>query len=155
MNRLIMLFNGLIIGLSLTLSACSTHSPTTTNQAGNLSKPTVVTVRQGVVTSVKDVAILGKQGRAGGTVGSITGSLLGSSVPYAGSIIGSIVGGAIGSGADRELRKKPGLEITLQLENGENVIVTQLAETKFKTGDKVQLIVEDNVARVAHLQDNS
>ena len=76
-------------------------------------------------------------------------------MPYAGSILGSLIGGAIGGEAEKAAVKQAGYEITLQLASGEKVVVTQLAETKFKTGDKVQLILKDNVARVAHLQDNS
>ena len=136
--------NCIIASNVLFVAACSTNAPTTTNRAGTLSKESVVTVRQATVTSVKDVAIMGTRGRAVGTVGSIAGSILGSTVPIAGSILGSVIGGAVGSEADKELSKQKGLEITLQLNNGEKLVVTQLAETQFKVGDKVQLIVKDN-----------
>ena len=139
----------------LFMAACSSNAPIAKNQAGTMSKESIVTVKQGTVTSVKNVAIMGAKGRAGGTVGSIAGSILGSSIPVAGSLIGSMIGGAVGSEADKEFSKKAGLEITLQLASGEKVIVTQVADTAFKTGDKVQLIVKDNKARVAHLQSNS
>ena len=114
-----------------------------------------MTVKQGVVTSVKNVAIMGRKGNAVGTVGSVTGSILGASGTIAGSLIGSMIGGAIGSEADKALSKQKGLEITLQLNDGESVIVTQLAKAEFKAGDKVQLIIKDNKAQVAHLQSNS
>ena len=145
-----------VIGINvLFVSACSSNAPVAKNQAGSVSKESVVTVKQGVVTSVKNVSIAGRQGRAVGTVGSIAGSILGSTIPYAGGIIGSLIGGAVGSEADKELSKEKGLEITLQLSGGEKVVVTQLAEISFKAGDKVQLFMEDNKARVAHLQTNS
>ena len=137
------------------MAACSSNAPVAKNQAGTLSKEAVVTIKQGTITSVKNVSVMGPRGRAGGTVGSIAGSFLGYTVPYAGSIIGSMVGGAVGSEADKELSKKPGLEITMLLSDGEKVTVTQLAEPAFKVGDKVQLILQDNKARVAHLQTNS
>ncbi len=139
----------------LLLAGCTTNAPVTTNKVGTVTKEQVVTVKQGTVTGVKDVAIQGKTSAAGRTVGSVTGSILGSTVPYAGSIIGSLIGGAVGGEAEKAASKKAGLEITLQLEGGDKVVVTQLAETKFKTGDKVKLIMQNNVARVAHLQDNS
>ena len=135
----------------LFLAACSSNAPVTTNKAGTVSKEQVVTVKQATVTSVKKVAVLGKRYNAGRTVGSITGSILGSSGTIAGSILGSMIGGAVGSEADKAVSKKPGLEITLQLDNGEKVVVTQLAETSFKAGDKVKLIMQDNKAQVAHL----
>ena len=146
----------LLLGMSfLVVSACSTNAPTTTKQAGTLSKESVVTIKKGTVAGIKNVAIAGRSGSAARTVGSITGSILGSSVPYAGSIIGSLIGGAVGGEADKAVSKQAGLELTVQLASGERVVVTQLAETAFKVGDKVQLIVQDNKARVSHLQDNS
>ena len=55
-----------------------------------------------------------------------------------------------------QLSNQKGLEITLQLDDGgDKVVVTQLAETEFKVGDKVRLMVKDNKATVLHLQDNS
>lgn len=156
MNRITRCTLSMIVGANLLfIAACSSNTPTTNKQAGTLSKESAVTVKQGIVTSVKNVAIMGSKGRAAGTVGSIAGSILGSSVPYAGSIIGSMIGNAVGSEADKEFSKQKGLEITLQLSSGTRVVVTQLAETQFKPGDKVQLIMQDNKARVAHLQSNS
>jgi len=131
------------------------NAPVSTNKVGTVQKQQVVTIKQGTVTAIKDVAIQGKTSNAGRTVGSITGSVLGSAVPYAGSILGSLIGGAVGGEAEKAATKKAGYEISLALEGGDKVVVTQLAETKFKTGDKVRLIITDNVARVAHLQDNS
>jgi len=152
MNKII----NIIIGINfLVLAGCSTNTPDATSKVGTVKKEQVVTVKRGVVTAVKDVAIQGKSSNAGRTVGSITGSVIGSTVPYAGSIIGSLIGGAVGGEAEKAAVKKAGFEITLQLEGGDRVVVTQLADTKFKTGDKVQLIMKNNVARVAHLQDNS
>lgn len=146
----------IIIGISLLfIAACSSNAPVTNNQAGAVSKESIATVKQGTITSIKSVSIVGSRGRTISTVGSIAGSLLGSTVPVAGSIIGSLFGGAIGSEADKELSKQPGLEISLQLNNGERVTVTQLAATKFKVGDRVQLITQNQQSRVAHLQTNS
>ena len=146
----------LFLGASfLFLTACSTNAPVTANKPGTVKKEQVVTVKEGTVTAVKDVAIQGKSSAAGRTVGSVTGSILGSTVPYAGSIIGSLIGGAVGGEAEKAATKKAGLEITLELKSGDKVVVTQFADTKFKAGDRVQLIMQNNVARVAHLQDNS
>lgn len=152
MNKIISAFIGINF---LLLAGCSTNAPVTSSKVGSVKKEQIVTVKQGTVTAIKDVAIQGKSSAAGRTVGSVAGSVLGSTVPYAGSIIGSLIGGAVGGEAEKAANKQAGLEITLQLEGGEKVVVTQLAETKFKTGDKVQLIMQNNVARVAHLQDNS
>ena len=148
MNKFISMFMGINL---LLLTACSSNTPVANNQAGTMSKEEVVSIQKGTVASVKKVSIMGRRGNAVGTVGSITGSIIGSSVPVAGSIIGSLIGGAVGSEADTHLSKQDGLEITLQLDNGERVVVTQLAKTAFKAGDRVQLTLRDNVAQVTHL----
>jgi len=149
-------FTSVVLGFSfLVLAGCSTNAPVTNNTVGSVKKEQVVTVRQGTVTAVKDVAIQGRSSGAGSTVGSITGSLIGSTVPVAGSIIGSLLGSAVGGEAEKTATKQAALEITLQLEGGDKVVVTQLAETKFKPGDKVKLTMTDNKAQVSHLQDNS
>jgi len=151
MNKIISMFIGINF---LLLAGCSSNAPVTTNKVGTVQKQKVVTIKQGTVTAIKDVAIQGKTSNAGRTVGSVTGSIIGSAVPY-GGIFGSIIGSAVGGEAEKAAAKKAGYEISLDLEGGDKVVVTQLAETKFKTGDKVRLIITDNVARVAHLQDNS
>lgn len=145
------------LGMSmLFVSACSTtNAPATVKQAGSITTEPVVSIKQGKVISVKEVAIMGSKGRTVGTVGSIAGSILGSTIPVAGSIIGSMIGSAVGSEADKEFSKQKGLEITLELDSGVKVVVTQLAQTQFKAGDEVQLIMTDEKARVAHLQSNS
>lgn len=148
-------FISVVIGINfLVLAGCSTNAPVTSNKPGSVTKEQVVTVKKGTVTSIKNVAIQGKTSNAGRTVGSVTGSIIGSAVPY-GGILGSLIGGAVGGETEKAASKKAGYEISLELEGGDKVVVTQLAETKFKTGDKVQLIMQNNVARVAHLQDNS
>ena len=135
----------------LLLGGCASNTPVSNNTVGSVTKEQVVTTKQATVVSVKNVAIQGRSGGVVRTVGSITGSILGSSVPYAGSILGSILGGAMGSEADKAMSKQAALEITLNLEDGEKVIVTQLATKQFKAGDKVQLITRDGKASVSHL----
>ena len=140
------------LGLSFMLGGCSSNKPLSENKAGTLKKEKVIRVQQGTVVGIKDVAVKGEKSRVGGTVGSLAGSVLASgTIPYVGSLLGSMVGGAVGSSADDELSKKPGHEISLKLENGEQVTVTQLATTKFNIGDKVKLLLEDNVAQVVQL----
>ena len=140
------------LGLSFMLGGCSSNTPLSENKAGTLKKEKVIRVQQGTVVGIKDVAVKGEKSRVGGTVGSLAGSVLASgTIPYVGSLLGSMVGGAVGSSADDELSKKPGHEISLKLENGEQVTVTQLATTKFNIGDKVKLLLEENVAQVVQL----
>ena len=148
MSKMMIIFTGIIF----LLAACSSNSPVSENKPGTLKKQKVIRVHQGIVIGIRDVAVKGEKSRAGGTVGSIAGSVLGAgTIPYVGSLLGSMVGGAVGSSTDEELSKKPGHEISLKLENGEQVTVTQLATTTFNVGDEVKLVLEDNVAQVLQL----
>lgn len=141
------------IALSTMLSACST-APKSTNQPGSLKKQTVYQVQKGTIAEVKKVSVADPSSNSNvlRTTGSIAGSILGSA-HIAGSIIGSMIGSAAGGSVDREVSRKPALEISLLLENGENVVVTQLAnETlSFKKGDQVKLVKNENYAQVQHL----
>ena len=143
-------FVAIFLGINLLLVGCSSNAPLTENQPGSVKKVKTLRVQQGTVTTIKNVAVLGKKSNVGGTVGSIAGSLLGSG-SLAGSLLGSMIGGTVGSSADRDLRKQPGQEITLKLDNGEQVTVTQLASSQFRIGEKVKLVQQDNQAKVVHL----
>ncbi|GAA0414179.1 hypothetical protein GCM10009133_23170 [Cocleimonas flava] len=142
-----------IIVLCTFLSACST-APTTNNKANTIKKQPVLQVQKATISDVKKVSVADPSSNSSvlRTTGSIAGSILGSA-SIAGSIIGSMIGSAAGSSADRDLSKKPGLEISLLLDNGENVVVTQFEnETQtFKRGDKVKLVKNESYAQVEHL----
>jgi len=143
----------IIITLSALLSACTT-APNSDNKPGTMKKTTVLQVQTGTISEVKKVSVADPASNSGflRTTGSIAGSILGAG-SYAGSIIGSMIGGAAGRSADKNLSIKPALEISLLLESGENVIVTQLASetSTFKKGDKVKLVKNENYAQVQHL----
>ncbi len=145
----------ILIALSSFITGCS-NAPTSANKAGTVKKETIHRVQNATVTGVKSVMIVDPKAntRVLGSAGSIAGSIIGASASsYGGSLIGSLIGGAVGSSADKGLSKKPGLEIGLQLENGEKVVVTQLIEENktFKAGDKVKLVQNNNSAVVQHL----
>lgn len=146
----------LLIMFFIALTGCSTTSePVSENEAGTIKRESVPEIQTGMVTGVKNVTVLGKRssvGRtAGRTVGSIAGGAIGSGYgSIAGSIFGSMVGGAAGSKADENLQRKPGLEITVRLDNGQHVTVTQLADKPFQSGQRVKLVMKDGKAQVEH-----
>lgn len=146
MTKIVAIF----LGINLLLVGCSSNAPLTENQPGTVKKVKTLRVQQGTITTIKNVAVLGKKSNVGGTVGSIAGSLLGSG-SLAGSLLGSMIVGTMGSSADRDLHKQPGQEITLRLDDGEQVTVTQLASSQFRIGEKVKLVQQDDQAKVVHL----
>ena len=84
-------------------------------------------------------AVIG--GTVGGSVGSGRGSTVGAVI---GTVGGAVVGEAAAQGATR-----PGLEITVRLDGGRMIAVTQPAgKESFKPGDRVRVVSDGRTARV-------
>lgn len=113
-------------------------------------------VRLGYVESVREVLIEGTQSGVGTMGGAALGGLAGSNLGKgngraAGAIGGAIVGGLVGSAIEQNTTRQPGLEITLRLDSGRLLAITQAADEPFNRGDRVRLLTGyDGTARVAH-----
>lgn len=80
----------------------------------------------------------------GGTVGGSVGSGRGSSV---GAVVGTVAG-AIAGEAAAQSATRPGLEITVRLDGGRVIAVTQPAGETFRPGDRVRVRSDGRTARV-------
>ncbi len=113
-------------------------------------------VRLGYVESVRPVEIEGTRSGVGGLSGSVLGSLAGGSVgkgtgQIAGAIGGAILGGLAGSAIEENATRQPGQEITVELDGGRLMAVTQAAGQPFYPGDRVKVLMGyDGTTRVAH-----
>lgn len=103
-------------------------------------------VRMGYVESVRNVTIEGTRSGVGTLSGAALGGLAGSNVgggrgriAIAGAIGGAVVGGVVGSAVEEGVTRQPGLEITVRLDSGRMVSVTQAADESFYPGDGVRL----------------
>ena len=113
------------------------------------------TVRMGVVDSVRHVTIEGTKTPLGAGAGAVIGGVAGSSVGQGrgsgiGTILGAIAGGVAGTAIEEKATKKDGLEITVKLENGSYVAVTQDADEDFRPGQRVRILSGDGTTRVSH-----
>ena len=79
----------------------------------------------------------------GGTVGGSVGSGRGASV---GAVIGTVAGAVAGEAATQTTA--PGLEITVRLDGGRVVAITQPAGETFQPGDRVRVRSDGRAARV-------
>lgn len=112
-------------------------------------------VRMGVVESVRQVTIEGDKtpvgALAGGAIGGIAGSNVGggkgSSV---GAILGAVAGGVAGSAIEQNASKRIGLEITIKLDSGQLIAVTQEADEAFRPGERVRILSGHGATRVSH-----
>jgi len=112
-------------------------------------------VRMGVVESIRNVIIDHGQSGVGTMGGAVLGGLAGNTVgkgngSIAGAVGGAIVGGLIGQQVEKNVNSKPGLEITIKLDNGNLTAITQEADEQFNVGDRVRLLSDGRTTRVTH-----
>jgi outer membrane lipoprotein SlyB len=111
-------------------------------------------VYEGTVLRVENVTIEGESTALGAVGGGFLGYALGSAVGGgSGNRIaktaGAVGGVAAGSAVEKNARTSAGLEIEVELDNGDLVVVVQEKDDEFMVGDRVRLIRAPNgVVRV-------
>jgi len=111
-------------------------------------------VRLATVESVRPVTIQGTRSgigaAAGGVVGGIAGSTVGQGKGSAiAGVLGAVGGGVAGQAVEEGTTRRPGVEITVRLQNGELRAVVQEETDKFVPGQKVRLLTSGGVTRVS------
>jgi outer membrane lipoprotein SlyB len=111
----------MLAALVATLGACATSSPDVV-QRGDAQR--MSQVQDGTVLSIRPVTIDGSQSGIGTGAGAVVGGVAGSSIGgrregVVGAVLGAVVGGVIGNAAERTGTKENGVEILIQLRNGE------------------------------------
>jgi outer membrane lipoprotein SlyB len=114
-----------------------------------------MTVRMGVVESVRQVTIEGERTPVGALAGGAIGGMAGSNVgggrgSTVGAILGAVAGGVAGNAIEKHVNKTAGLEITVKLDNGNLVAVTQEADEEFRPGERVRILSGHGTSRVSH-----
>lgn len=112
-------------------------------------------VRFGVVESVRPVKIAAYNSGVGTASGAVLGGIAGSTVgggrgSAAGAVAGAVVGGIIGSNIEKDANDRPGVEITVMLDGGRYIAVTQEADEQFRVGDRVRILSGRGNTRVSH-----
>ena len=118
--------------------------------------PPAESERSGVVEEVRAVPLDSRIGSTagtviGGTVGGTAGRTVGSgrgsqTTAVVGAVVGSIAGNMMGDRAG----SSEGVEITLRLDNGRQLIVVQPAGETFKPGERVRVVSDAKGTRVTH-----
>lgn len=141
-----------VLLLSLAISGCASSlsgSAYNRDQArGEMS------VRLGVVEGVRHVNIEGTKSPVGGLAGSVVGGVAGShlgrgSGSTVGAIFGAVAGGLAGSAIEEGVTRQNGLEITVRLESGQLIAVTQAADEEFRVGERVRVLSGRGATRVS------
>jgi outer membrane lipoprotein SlyB len=112
-------------------------------------------VRLGVVESVRDVVIDASSPENGALIGAGLGGIAGSTVGggnranAAGAIVGAVAGAIIGSAVEKNANDRKGVEVTVKLEGGKLIAITQEKDEEFKVGDRVRILSGQGATRVS------
>jgi len=112
-------------------------------------------VQMGVVESVREVKIEGTKSGIGSTAGAVVGGVAGSELgggkgSIVGSVLGAVAGGVAGAAAEEGTTRQKGVEITVKLDSGRMIAVTQAPDEEFKVGDRVRILSGGGTTRVTH-----
>ncbi len=155
MNLKQILVTGLIVS-SAALAGCASPGL----GGGNYTRAQVrgeQTVRLGVVENVRDVVIDARDTGTGTMAGAAIGGLAGSNVGggykanAAGAIAGAVIGGIIGSAVEKDANDRRGVEVTVRLEGGKLIAITQEKDEEFRVGDRVRILSGQGATRVSRL----
>ena len=140
---------GIVVALALT--ACATSNP---NVVPVYGAQRMSQVYDATVLSVRPITIDGSQSGLGAGAGAIAGGIAGSNVgggngAIVGSLIGAVIGGVAGNAVERGATQQNGVEIIVQLRNGQRRAIVQGATPDvLAAGDPVILIVTGGNTRV-------
>jgi outer membrane lipoprotein SlyB len=146
-----MLKHFIMVASLATLAACQTANP---DVVSRYDTQRMSSVQDATVLSVRPVAIDGTQSGIGGVTGAAIGGIAGSNVggPRGSGIVGIvglIAGGVIGNAVERNATKENGVEIIVQLKNGERRSVIQgVGADAFVTGDPVVMVTTGGRVRI-------
>lgn len=111
-------------------------------------------VRLGTVVAVRPVTIQNDRSSgagmiAGGALGGVAGNAVGGGSGRAiATVGGAILGGLLGNTIENQVGKTQGLEITVQLDNGETRVIAQAADVAISPGQRVRIVSGQGPTRV-------
>lgn len=116
---------------------------------------TVQEVQMGIVESVREVNIEGTKTPIGAGAGAVVGGVAGSTVgsgkgSVVGAAVGAVLGGLGGAAIEEGVTRNKGVEITVKLDSGRLIAITQSADETFQAGDRVRVLSGGSTTRVSH-----
>lgn len=102
-------------------------------------------VSYGTIVRAEPVTIEGKSSPAGAIGGGALGGVLGNAVGGGSgrgiaTVAGAVVGAAAGSAVEKNVTTVQGVELEVELDNGELILVVQEADSAYRVGDRVRVI---------------
>lgn len=143
-----------LLAAVLVLSGCPASMSGAAYERGQAR--TTQDVQFGTVQMVREVLIEGTGSGVGALTGAAVGGVAGSGIGGGrgralATIGGAVAGGMAGAAAEEGLTRQVGLEITVQLDSGRTIAVTQAADQMFSRGDRVRVLTgRDGTTRVSY-----
>ncbi|MHB1084789.1 MAG: outer membrane lipoprotein [Thiobacillus sp.] len=143
----------LLVAATVTLVGCA--SGTGGKDYSREQARTVQEVQMGRVESVREVNIEGTKTPIGAGAGAVVGGVAGSTVgggkgSVVGAAVGAVLGGLGGAAAEEAVTRNKGVEITVKLDSGRMIAITQTADEEFRVGDRVRVLSGGGTTRVSH-----
>jgi outer membrane lipoprotein SlyB len=112
------------------------------------------TVRLATVESVHPVTIKGTRSGVGAIAGGVVGGVAGSGVGSGrgstiAGVLGAVGGGVAGQAVEEGATRRPGVEITVRLDNGELRAIVQEEADRLVPGQRVRLLSSGGTTRVS------
>lgn len=143
----------LLIILCLLATGCASRGG---SDYSNAQERKTMTVKHGTVNGVRTVTTsnssTGVGAIAGGLMGGVLGRYIGGgSGRTVGAVGGALGGAAAGAGAEKSMRDHDALELTILLDNGQEIVIVQDPDEIFTAGDRVRVLTSsDGTSRVQH-----
>ncbi|MBL0917951.1 MAG: hypothetical protein IBJ14_04555 [Hydrogenophaga sp.] len=118
-----------------------------TQRAHSITLATVISVRAIVI----ERAGSGMGAAAGGQIGNALGGLAGKNnfnAWFVGTALGGAAGSLAGHAIEAQVARHPGLEISMRLDDGQQISVVQAADEPFRKGDRVRVLTAEGKSRV-------
>jgi outer membrane lipoprotein SlyB len=113
-----------------------------------------MTVEFGTVESVRAVQLEGTKTPVGPVAGAAVGGIAGSTVgggrgAAIATVLGAVAGGVAGAAVEEGATRKPGVEVTVRLDNGPYLAVVQEdGGEQFRPGERVRILRDGGTTRV-------
>ena len=121
-------------------------------QAGAVQSVSYGTIVSAKAVQVQTAPSSGKVA-GGAAVGVVAGAALaGPGRHFGGAVVGGLAGAAIGGAVAKSESVKPGVELIIQLENGQEIAIQIPGQQSFLPGDHVRLISGSSGTKVERVQ---
>ncbi|GGP23586.1 glycine zipper 2TM domain-containing protein [Silvimonas iriomotensis] len=139
-----------VAAASLGLAGCASDSANTYSRSQAMR---TATAQAGTVESVRSVRIQNDTNAIGTIAGGVIGGAAGSQIgggngAIVAGVLGAIAGGVAGNQIEKQGTTQNAYEITVRLDNGQRLVITQAADMAFSVGQRVDVVSDGQTTRV-------